>query len=43
MLSYANLISFLYLIDISDAFADNELALTEEALQWMTDSVNVKA
>jgi uncharacterized protein (DUF885 family) len=29
--------------DISDDFLDKELALTKEALQWMTDSVNVNA
>ncbi|MFY7670153.1 DUF885 domain-containing protein [Tenacibaculum sp. MEBiC06402] len=29
--------------NLSDAFADKELALTKKALQWMNDSVNVKA
>ncbi len=29
--------------DMSDAFLDKELALTKKALQWITDSVNVKA
>ncbi|MFD0994226.1 DUF885 domain-containing protein [Tenacibaculum geojense] len=29
--------------DISDDFADKELALTKEALQWINDSVNVAA